>query len=81
MKIAMCPSCNCSEVSTTWINHQFQYGVDEDPVMLACKVPLRTCLQCSEEWLDHVGEDIIAEVVEIHLRSRCWKVSRCPSKR
>jgi hypothetical protein len=56
-----CPSCDCGEVATTWIHHKFPYG--EDHVMLKAWVPLRTCLCCSEEWLDHVAEGIMEGIV------------------
>jgi hypothetical protein len=61
-----CPSCD-GEATTTWVDHKFQYGTDEDHVMLKCKVPLHTCLHCGEKWLDHISEDIMAEVVRVHL--------------
>lgn len=62
-----CPSCDCGDVKTTWIDHEFQYGA-VDPVLLECRVPLRFCLKCGKEWLDHVGEGIMQEEVDIHLR-------------
>lgn len=55
-----CPSCDCNEVSTTWIEHRIQYE-------LIAKVPFRTCLQCNERWLDYVAEDIIDRVIATHL--------------
>jgi len=61
-----CPSCDCGEITTTWIRHRFQYGVDPG-VMLSTQVPMRSCLHCSEEWLDHVGEGIIDKVIANHL--------------
>ena len=54
-----CPLCDCNEVATTWIDHEFQYGDER----LKCKVPVRSCLVCSGQWLDHVGEDIIEDVI------------------
>lgn len=66
--IAMnCPSCDHGEISTTWVNHKFQYGTDENHVMLKCKVPMRTCQNCDEEWLDYVAEDINDRVIAAHL--------------
>ena len=60
-----CPLCDYNEVDTTWVDHEFQYGED---VMLKCRVPLRTCHICEAKWLDHRAEDIITEVVELHLK-------------
>jgi len=61
-----CPSCEGTNVITTQVRHRFQYG--EDPgVMLSTQVPMRSCLHCSEKWLDHVAEDIIAKVIANHL--------------
>lgn len=62
-----CPSCEYGKISTTWVDHEFQYGTDEDHVMLKCSVPRRTCPVCNEQWLDHIAEDIMAEVVSLHL--------------
>ena len=36
--------------------------------MLKCRVPLLTCLGCGGKWLDHQAEDIMTEVVELHLK-------------
>ena len=60
-----CPSCEHKTVITTWTAHKFPYGAD-DPVMLGCMVPVRSC-QCGEQWLDHESEDIMQQVVDIHL--------------
>lgn len=59
-----CPSCNCDEVTITWVNHIFHYA----PIhkQLRAWVPMHVCLHCCEEWLDHVGEAIIARVIANH---------------
>jgi len=62
-----CPSCDSKRVETTWIFHTFQYGPDENHVMLRSHIPFRTCLDCSEGWLDHIAEDIMQEMIDIHL--------------
>jgi hypothetical protein len=67
-KVMKCPSCDCEQITTIWVDHKFQYGTDEDHVMLDSRVPLRTCLNCSEKWLDCRAEEIMAEVVELHLK-------------
>ena len=61
-----CPSCDCNEITTTWVRHRFQYGIDPG-VELTTMVPMRTCLLCSEEWLDYEAEGIIDKVIANHL--------------
>jgi hypothetical protein len=58
----ICLLCDCQEVTTTWIDHRFQYGDAE----LSCKVPVRACTNCKGEWLDCVGEAIIQTVIYQH---------------
>lgn len=64
-----CPACESEKVTTTWIQHSFQYGVtgEAGTINLGCFIPLRSCGRCGEKWLDHVGEDIITKVVDIQL--------------
>ncbi len=61
-----CPSCEGTNVTTIWVRHHFKYGVDPG-VMLSTSVPMRNCLDCGEDWLDHVGEGIIDKVIANHL--------------
>jgi hypothetical protein len=56
-----CPSCNCDEVTITWVNHIFHYA--PIPKQMEAWVPMHVCSSCSEEWLDHIGEAIIAGVI------------------
>ena len=67
MEVSSCPSCDSKRVETTWVPHAFQYGPDDDHVILETHVPLRTCLDCSEGWLDHIAEDIMQGRVDLHL--------------
>ena len=59
LKDQSCPSCDCGGVSTTWIEHTVEY----EDVTLKCNVPMRTCLHCGAEWLDHSAESIIDRMI------------------
>lgn len=66
-EVLKCPSCDCTKVTTTWIDHEFQYGTDGDHVMLECIVPQRTCSLCGEMWLDYAAEEVMDTVIRVHL--------------
>ena len=64
-----CPSCDAETTpTTTWIDHEFQYGPDWHFVMLECKVPIRTCLGCGQKWFDYRAEELMQEVIDLHLK-------------
>jgi hypothetical protein len=67
MSSPSCPSCNSENIVTLWVDHRFPYDTSIDPILLKCTVPLRVCRQCDVEYLDYAGEDIMDEVVRVHL--------------
>jgi putative zinc finger/helix-turn-helix YgiT family protein len=50
-----------------WIEHRFNYGLDPQAIELRCKLPLRICEVCGNQFIDHVGETIRHETVCRHL--------------
>ncbi len=58
-----CPSCDCTEVTSEWVDHVFKYGAAE----LHCKVAPRTCMSCGEQWLDYFSEDTMQRAIEVFL--------------
>ena len=62
-----CPICHRFDVSTTFVDDPFTYGVGEDAVQLTVTVPLRTCGHCGYQFLDDAAEDLRQEAVCRHL--------------
>jgi len=61
-----CPLCGYP-ATVKWHDDEFQYGRDDDAVMLKCRVPVITCGKCDEQFLDHEGEKIRDDAVKKHL--------------
>lgn len=59
-----CPDCESMQVSTEWVDHSFPYGRSGAAVTLTARVPVRTCLDCKEQWLDYVAEDLMQAAID-----------------
>jgi putative zinc finger/helix-turn-helix YgiT family protein len=62
-----CPSCDSNRIRTEWTEHRFNYGLGSDAIELRCQLPLRTCADCGNQFMDHVGETIRHDTVCRHL--------------
>jgi hypothetical protein len=62
-----CPFCDFGSQYEYNQNDHFQYGVDEDAVMLLARVVVIACTRCSEKWTDFRSEDTRQAAVEKHL--------------
>ena len=62
-----CPSCDSGRIRTEWTDHRFNYGLEPEPIELRCKLPLRICEACGNQFMDHVGETLRHETVCRHL--------------
>lgn len=65
-----CPHCESVYVDTTWVNHSFPYGRGDSAVELTAHVPVHKCLECGEQWLDYVGENLMQEEVNSHTKEK-----------
>ena len=52
---------------TEWREHAFTYGVGASAVELKVTLPVRTCLSCGFEFLDHEAETLQHEAICAHL--------------
>lgn len=64
-----CPVCDHVGVITEMINTVIRYGV-ENQVEIPLTVPVRKCVWCNQEFLDHVGESIQEEAIQNYLKSK-----------
>ena len=62
-----CPFCDFGSSYEYGANDHFQYGVDEDAVMLCARVVIIACTRCSMKYTDHRSEDARQKVVEDYL--------------
>jgi hypothetical protein len=58
-----CARCESPNVTSRETSHTFQYG----DVELHCSVPVHTCVDCSLEFVDHVGELIQDNAIQRHM--------------
>lgn len=65
-----CIDCGSVCVDTKWINHSFPYGFGDSAVELTVRVPVRKCLECGEEWLDYVAENLMQEEVNSYTKEK-----------
>lgn len=70
MKI--CPFCSEGRLYEYEAVDRFQYGADEDGVILEATVIVQTCPDpmCQMSWTDYRGEDARQAAVEKHLASK-----------
>jgi putative zinc finger/helix-turn-helix YgiT family protein len=64
---SLCPNCGSTDISTTWTEDAFSYGVGTEQVQLTARVPLRTCAACGYQYYDEEAEDARHEAVCRHL--------------
>lgn len=62
-----CPQCGEGSVTTQLIHDSFEYGTGESSVTLQVDLPVRKCLSCGLQYIDHEGEQIRHEAVCRHL--------------
>lgn len=62
-----CPDCESFEVRTTWKEHSFRYGLEDNACDIVASLPFRSCPNCHLEFLDHVGEQLMHDAVCKHL--------------
>lgn len=68
-----CIFCDFGSTYEYETNDHFQYGVDDDAVMLCARVTVIACTRCSEKYTDYRGEDARQKVVEEHLAGATMK--------
>lgn len=62
-----CSFCDFGSTYEYEANDHFQYGVDDDAVMLCARVTVIACARCSMKYTDYRSEDSRQKVVEEHL--------------
>lgn len=62
-----CPQCGERSVTTYWYHDTFKYGSGDSAVALHVDLPVRRCVMCHLEFLDHEGEQLRHEAVCRHL--------------
>lgn len=62
-----CPFCDFGSVYEYKSTEHFQYGCDDDAVMLWTNVVVLACSRCSQKWTDYRSEDSRQAAVEKHL--------------
>ncbi len=63
----LCPACASSQITSSNKEHEFEYGVGKDAIMLTATIPIRHCLSCGFDFTDDVAEEIEHTVVCGHL--------------
>ncbi len=58
-----CPSCESTQVRTTYERETFRYGKGNDAKEIVVEVPVRTCGHCGFQFTDQVAEAIRHEAV------------------
>lgn len=58
-----CLMCGSDAVSTTWVNHEFDYKSAEGMVVLSANVPVIECGTCGEQYFAQGAEEIRHEAV------------------
>ncbi len=61
-----CPRCG-GHVGTSWQSHTFRYGSGIGKADLETCVPVRQCVRCDIQFLDHEAEDLEHDAVCRHL--------------
>jgi putative zinc finger/helix-turn-helix YgiT family protein len=67
LKKYICSECESKNISTTWEDYKFPYGVGAEAVELSCKVPVRKCSDCGFSFIDQESENLCHEAVCKHL--------------
>ena len=62
-----CPACGEHGVTTTWIDHDFEYGSGEESFELQVRIPVRQCGSCEFEYLDDEAERLKHNAICDHL--------------
>ena len=62
-----CPSCGSSNLSSETIKEEFQYGNNDDAVMLYASIPVHHCASCDFSFTTDEASNIKHEVVCRHL--------------
>lgn len=57
-----CPRCR-GQVKTSWQPHTFRYGAGDEAEDLEMRVPVRRCVRCDIEFLDHEAERLEHDAV------------------
>ena len=70
MKTNDCPFCDFGSVYEYKSTEHFQYGCDDDAVMLWTNVIVLACTRCSQQWTDYRSEDSRQAAVEKHLATK-----------
>jgi len=65
-----CPFCDYNIIAEREDIEHFQYGADEDAVMLSADVIVQYCCVCREQWTDWRSEDARQDEVEKHLATK-----------
>ncbi len=63
----ICPACDSTKVETETVEHRFPYGEGNSAVELTCRVPVRKCQSCGEEYLDNEAEELMHDAACLHL--------------
>ena len=67
-----CPSCSSANTKTINKEINFKYGLP-NPVILKATIPVNSCLDCLESWLDYRGEEAREIAVTNHLENKARK--------
>ena len=62
-----CPQCGKDTLTTRWHHDTFKYGTGDSAVTLEVDLPVRRCVSCDLQFLDHDGERLRHEAVCRHL--------------
>lgn len=69
--ITHCPFCNHQgPIKETTSIEYFQYGPDENHVILSANVIVRSCYMCGGQWTDSRSDDAKTEAITKHLATQ-----------
>lgn len=62
-----CPLCDSRSIHTFRHTDEFIYGLGDSAATLRVELPVRRCMDCGTEFIDHVGESLRHAAVCRHL--------------
>ena len=62
-----CPLCDSRSIHTFRHTDEFIYGLGDSAATLRVELPVRRCMDCGTEYIDHVGERLRHAAVCRHL--------------
>lgn len=64
-----CFDCTSADVSTTIVDHEFDYGIGEKTVVLKATIPVFHCNSCNAEFTGYEASLIMHDVVIKYLEN------------